>query len=592
MASSQPIIESPFSGELGTNYEPSAEDIVRIDEFLKEPLQEISRLDAEIARHMDAVNALRATRNELHTKLVDTHLALKSPMRRVPRDVLEEIFWHCLAADHNPVRSTKEPPLLLVGVCRKWRNVALSTPRLWRALHIVLSKGIPEYKAEAVISERVEGIRRWLQLSGAQPLSISITSPKHPSHEDIHRHLHEADLLVTVLMDASHRWRRIKFNIPGRNLHSLRWLTTQSVPKLESLSIFRPDESFLRPAANFIESGTSSQGIQMESTFAFLRGARRLSELVVHIPTPSFLASISPQHLTTLVIRGSPLRFMSVDPRDILDVLRSTANTLVSFRIQHAFFTVSPVSSTQPRSTILLPRLEVLALHSLTASSLSGLLDDLLAPALKVLRFEQMFSNTPSADAIPLHSMLHRSLSILDALHICSIPCDQLIAILGDQPSLRRLEIEWQEVRGADPQDVRPFLDALWPGLSRTSTTPYLCPVLQDFDLRNCPCSDILIIDTLNAHLQTLGSVPSPLLHLRSLHVTFPPDLVQSEPSDGINEAIQLLRGAYGLRIRFVYPTKDRENPWDNICYPDISGDSSRILTTSLNGFYGYPGLH
>ncbi|KAJ6561761.1 hypothetical protein B0H19DRAFT_87398 [Mycena capillaripes] len=47
------------------------------------------------------------------------------------------VFPVCLPADRNANMSSAEAPLLLWHVCRSWRNVALSTPRLWASLHII-----------------------------------------------------------------------------------------------------------------------------------------------------------------------------------------------------------------------------------------------------------------------------------------------------------------------------------------------------------------------------------------------------------------------------------------------------------------------
>jgi len=60
-----------------------------------------------------------------------------SPIRRVPTDVLCEIFVHCLPKIERPAynsRIAKEAPLLLCQVCSKWRRTAIKFPTLWKAL--------------------------------------------------------------------------------------------------------------------------------------------------------------------------------------------------------------------------------------------------------------------------------------------------------------------------------------------------------------------------------------------------------------------------------------------------------------------------
>ncbi|KAJ7229973.1 hypothetical protein GGX14DRAFT_327721, partial [Mycena pura] len=55
-----------------------------------------------------------------------------SPMPRMPLDMLQNIFMHCLPPRLNCVMSDAEAPLLLGRVC-----LSQSTRQLWFRLHIV-----------------------------------------------------------------------------------------------------------------------------------------------------------------------------------------------------------------------------------------------------------------------------------------------------------------------------------------------------------------------------------------------------------------------------------------------------------------------
>ncbi|KAJ7143555.1 hypothetical protein C8R43DRAFT_891542, partial [Mycena crocata] len=54
---------------------------------------------------------------------IDAHTALLFPMRRAPRDILQEIFLACLPTTHNALIDPSEAPLLLGHICSHWHAV-------------------------------------------------------------------------------------------------------------------------------------------------------------------------------------------------------------------------------------------------------------------------------------------------------------------------------------------------------------------------------------------------------------------------------------------------------------------------------------
>ena len=95
-----------------------------------------------------------------------------SPARRLPSDVLDEIFFHCLPTHHNPIMKYSESPLLLIRTCSSWRATALSS-QIWSKIHISLpgdpslsksgagiikgnhsQKRLPEIRSRSTISMR------------------------------------------------------------------------------------------------------------------------------------------------------------------------------------------------------------------------------------------------------------------------------------------------------------------------------------------------------------------------------------------------------------------------------------------------------
>ncbi|KAI0054795.1 hypothetical protein BV25DRAFT_1816528, partial [Artomyces pyxidatus] len=56
------------------------------------------------------------------------------PALRVPSEILEYIFSFCQCHPEQPHRDRRHPPawVVVTHVCHLWRDVALSSPRLWR----------------------------------------------------------------------------------------------------------------------------------------------------------------------------------------------------------------------------------------------------------------------------------------------------------------------------------------------------------------------------------------------------------------------------------------------------------------------------
>ncbi|KAJ6561762.1 hypothetical protein B0H19DRAFT_901463, partial [Mycena capillaripes] len=129
-------MDSPFKEIFHTNAVPSDTYCQRIRELLVGPQKKVAELAAEIERLQSLISQLSKKRDRLND-FIAPHLALISPTRRLPADVVAEIFAACLPANRNATMSSAEAPILLCHVCRAWRNLALSTPRLWASLHIV-----------------------------------------------------------------------------------------------------------------------------------------------------------------------------------------------------------------------------------------------------------------------------------------------------------------------------------------------------------------------------------------------------------------------------------------------------------------------
>ncbi|KAF5352259.1 hypothetical protein D9757_012518 [Collybiopsis confluens] len=186
MSTSTPLWDiscSPFASFLNTNYFPSSAESAELEALLTEPERALSRIKLEISQAQAIIDRLTEQKNRVET-FIRSYRALLSPIRRLPAETLAEIFTRCLPEGRRPVRTLKDAPLLLTRVSKEWRRISLSTPELWRALHIF----VPLLLDAPAIGLREQGTELWLTRAGSLPLSIALVLSPLPfpaSHQSL-----------------------------------------------------------------------------------------------------------------------------------------------------------------------------------------------------------------------------------------------------------------------------------------------------------------------------------------------------------------------------------------------------------------------
>jgi hypothetical protein len=220
-----------------TNVQPSADEKLKIQQALEDARNEISVVDEKIARLEDALAMLNSQRSDLQA-FVDNHNAMISPARRLLPELWYEIFLECLS-DHldNDTDAIMFPrnldtsvaPLLLTHVCSGWRQLALSSPRLWSSLALSLR---PKSSSRCFLAQA------WLKRSTGCPLTLRIDQPTGafdgvPSAP--------VQSLLTDIITTSHRWLNVDLNlyIPSRFLEAF-VAVKHELPILQRLAISFP----------------------------------------------------------------------------------------------------------------------------------------------------------------------------------------------------------------------------------------------------------------------------------------------------------------------------------------------------------------
>ncbi|KAJ7189067.1 hypothetical protein C8R46DRAFT_935286, partial [Mycena filopes] len=167
---------------------------------------ELARYDAEIKRLEELTARLLSERATL-AWYSDGCRSVVSPVRRLPTELLAEIFDMCAPEDQEAMaeatptqeieRLSKKYLLQLAQVCSHWHSVAMGTPKLWSfivfdtALWIQLPHSSPTL---------LNFVASSLQRGGECPLRLRIAVDH--GNRDEHS-------VLQLISEHSHRWRRV-----------------------------------------------------------------------------------------------------------------------------------------------------------------------------------------------------------------------------------------------------------------------------------------------------------------------------------------------------------------------------------------------
>ncbi|KAK0185818.1 hypothetical protein F5146DRAFT_1005002 [Armillaria mellea] len=176
--------------------------------------EEVSNIiDVELINLQETIQALSSERETVRSRfLVAEHLAILSPIRRLPTELFQEIFLRCI--DDKPFRDicpeggyASEAPVIFGRVCSRWRTVSFSTPSLWSSLKITVSRVAGAVDWAAPGSRKI--IRAWLKRSGRLPLDVCLSASQTSSAAEL------KDVIYCLGLPHCYRWRRIALTLPA-----------------------------------------------------------------------------------------------------------------------------------------------------------------------------------------------------------------------------------------------------------------------------------------------------------------------------------------------------------------------------------------
>ncbi|KIM44045.1 hypothetical protein M413DRAFT_443105 [Hebeloma cylindrosporum] len=418
---------------LRNNEVPSVTTIAEVTGLLQPLLKDCEDVDTEIERLDSLLREQKARRLEMQST-VDQYNTILSPARRLPADILHEIFWHCLPTHRNSVMLSSEAPLLLTRICSSWRAIAFASPKIWSKLHIPLlgdpgvSSGCEIIRDGDVLSRRYERfaqlmrsrcsiVREWLSRSGTCPLSLSVSYPGNfpnfglvGDENQPDNGSQSAEEMFGLLLSFAHRWDEIHISMPMKIYEIFQ--SSLSPKMFPNLRVFH---------ANLFELHRSENTTPVQLLAA--PNLRRISINVIRITLNPLAHPVQPiwTNLTDIDFLGS------ITDKYLLELLRKCPNL-----VRGSF----PVLSSWPDPTTDMIQGQPVSLPHLKSLSISDSghtrimvpsFKSIQAPSLKSLRYQ--WSN---ADRTPIPGNINL------ALHVAA----PVLHFLETSPPVEKLFLE------------------------------------------------------------------------------------------------------------------------------------------------------
>ncbi|KAK7014301.1 F-box domain-containing protein [Favolaschia claudopus] len=176
---------------------------------------EIQALEAQVAAIKSSISLLRAARRTARQRL----RCYKYPVLTLPNEIIAEIFLRFLPLypDVQPLLGDLSP-MRLTHICRQWRDIACTTPQLWRAIDLN-PKNVDNLPT--ILEGTLALTDLWVSRSGHCPLSIRMGSQHDPLS------------ILAPLIPHCNRWEHLTWRLDSTR--PLSWI--RSLPLLKSFDL-------------------------------------------------------------------------------------------------------------------------------------------------------------------------------------------------------------------------------------------------------------------------------------------------------------------------------------------------------------------
>ncbi|KAJ7604338.1 hypothetical protein FB45DRAFT_850887, partial [Roridomyces roridus] len=179
----------------------------------------IAELDLEIEDFQRSLEMRQLERRRLRDALA----SYSYPVLTLPAEVTSEIFMQFLPPfRQRPSLVGPLSPSLLLRICRRWRDIALSTPALWSTMTLDI-----EFEDEKLHEHQLGLLHSWLQRSGHCPLSIALVGSYST------RCTPSITALAKAILAHASRFRDMDICVPLQDLEHF----TVPMPLLRSVTV-------------------------------------------------------------------------------------------------------------------------------------------------------------------------------------------------------------------------------------------------------------------------------------------------------------------------------------------------------------------
>lgn len=423
---------------LRANDRPTSLELGEMERLLRNGKSELARYAVEIGKLRAAAVSLENESKSLDGYL-KTYGAFLSPVRRLPPEILQEIFILCCPVNTFYEEGVDAPALILGVVCSHWRRVALATPRIWSMIDVD-----PQWD--------IRTMETYMERSGQAPLTIQMTGT-HPGYRE-----DKQGYALAVLARHSHRWASLCLDLLPTTLLELNCIKNK-LPILETLNV----------------ETDNLADLDLDVISNIFKDAPMLHTLITDGCLDGPGLDLSWTQMRNLEMNSSATQ-------SFIHVM-AQCTSLEEATVNHAMGSdVHAVTGSELASLTMMPNVDD---PRRGLAALGSIISALTLPSLKSLHFLTLKECVaPGFPADQLQSLFARSSCTLTNLTLDRVPVTsaQTLDILRSQPSLENLTINELSVGAADiangfisePIVNRGLLRAMHTHVANTSSVPFL----------------------------------------------------------------------------------------------------------------------